>query len=669
MSFTHPSRLAALLAGYGALFLLFDTTATLFEVAPGVSTWYPSAGLNLALLIVLGARFAPVVFVASFLSGLLIANPPIPAHHLVLPNLVIAAGNAAAAEWLRRSFEPNVPFGLNAIGRFLIVAFGLPVVVSVFGVGAYVLTGLPGYTTTTLWEAVSSWWIADTVGILSITPICLLGARTFADTPVLGPASSEQLSFDLTSLRGIWTAVVDIAVVVLGIGAAFYLPTSGHFHFYVCFLPLLWIALRSGLPRTCAAILLINLSAAFTIRERGTTSDLLEFQFFMVALALTGLLLALLVSERRRSVHILQSATTRLKNRLVSVSLNTNAGQITPLRQVDEDLQEGETEPVAEPVAEPGHTRTGLWRMSDVLDSSSDVLSRSADNLVALNDLLLESRQRLDNLNAQKDKLLSLISHDLKNPLAGIRGLADVLKDDNPPDRFERPLSLIQRSAQQGLDLLDNLLTWSRLQTGHVSPDLQTHRLRTLAGEALAQLEAQASRKEVTVENSIQPGIVVRVDPFIVDTVLRNLVSNAIKFTGRGGYVSLTAYPSGDHIEVSVSDTGVGIPPERMASLFQIEEQTSMTGTEGEVGTGLGLHICRELVEAQGGTIWLDSTEGSGTTVYFTLPSPTPSVPDPSAPHVRSPIERNAGDSPAGDKPAGDAPDGDAPHAVSDTVS
>lgn len=643
MSFSHPSRLAALLAGYGALFLLFDTTATLFEVTPGVSTWYPSAGLNLALLIVLGARFAPVVFCASFLSGLLIADPPIPAHHLVLPNLVIAAGNAAAATWLRRSFEADVPFSLSTIGRFLIVAFGLPVAVSVFAVGAYVLTGLQGYATATLWSAVSSWWIADTVGILSITPLCLLGAHTLAAPPIFGPAISEQLSFDLTSLEGVWTALVDVAVVMLGIGAAFYLPAPGHFHFYVCFLPLLWIALRNGLPRTCAAILLINLYAALTIRERGTTADLLEFQFFMLALALTGLLLALLVSERRRSAHILQSATTRLKSRLASVSLNTDAGQLQAPTEAEEGTQEGKPEPVAKRVP----TRAGLWRMSDVLDSSSDVLSRSAENLVALNDQLLESRQRLDDLNAQKDKLLSLISHDLKNPLVGIRGLAEVLNDDDPPERFERPLHLIQQSSQQGLDLLDNLLTWSRLQTGHVSPDLQIHQLRTLAGEALAQLEAQATRKGVAVKNNIQPGIVVRVDPFIVDTVLRNLVSNAIKFTGRGGYVTLKAYPSGDHVEVSVTDTGVGISPEDIGALFQIEEQTSMAGTEGEAGTGLGLHICRELVEAQGGTIWIDSTEGSGTTVYFTLPSPDPSTPAPDAPPDQPPSKLQVDDLPA----------------------
>lgn len=631
MPFSHPSRLAAVIAGYGALFLLFDTTATLFEVAPGVSTWYPSAGLNLALLIVLGARFAPLVFIASFLSGLLIADPPIPAHHLVLPNLVIALANAAAASWLRRTFEPDVPFGLGTIARFILVAFGLPVVISLFAVGAYVLTGMPGYTTSTIWNAMSSWWIADTVGILTITPLCLLGVRTFAQENLLGEASRAELSFHLTSLRGVATALVDLAGVTAGVGAAFFLMEPGHFLFYICFLPLLWIALRNGLPRTSIAVFLINLAAALAIQQRGTSADLLEFQFFMVALALTGLLVSMLVSERRRSVHILQSATARLNNRLETVP--TEPHQVT---SGDASPRDRETEHGGTGHGENGHGETGilapndsvtemppgLWRLSDILASSSDVLSRSADNMVALNDMLHESKVRLGKLNAQKDRLLSLISHDLKNPLVGIRGLAEVMNENDPPERFVRPLMLVERSAQQGLDLLDNLLTWSRLQTGHFTPTDQTHRLRTLAGEALAQLETQAVKKGVTIENNIGPGIVVHVDPFIVDTVLRNLVSNAIKFTPRGGYTSLAAYPAGDFIEVAVTDTGVGIAPEQLGSLFTIEQRSSTAGTEGENGTGLGLHICQELVEAEGGTIWVDSTEGAGTTFYFTLPTP-----------------------------------------------
>ncbi len=398
---------------------------------------------------------------------------------------MIALADTAAATWLRRTFEPDVPFGLGTITRFILVAFGLPVVISLFAVGAYALTGMPGYSASTVWNAMSSWWIADTVGILTTTPLCLLGVRTVAQEHMLGEASRAELSFHLTSVRGMVTALVDLAVITAGVGAAFFLTEPGHFLFYICFLPLLWIALRNGLSRASIAVFLINLSAALAIQQRGTSADLLEFQFFMVALALTGLLISVLVSEQPRSVHILQSATARLNNRLETVPTEhppAEHPQATPSAQ-SESPGDGGTG-TQEPANNVPEMLLGLWHLSDILASSSDVLSRSADNMVALNDMLHESKVRLGELNAQKDRLLSLISHDLKNPLVGVRGLAEVMTETDPPERFARPLILMERSAQQGLDLLDNLLTWSRLQTGHFAPSDQTHRLRTLGGGA-----------------------------------------------------------------------------------------------------------------------------------------------------------------------------------------
>jgi len=150
------------------------------------------------------------------------------------------------------------------------------------------------------------------------------------------------------------------------------------------------------------------------------------------------------------------------------------------------------------------------------------------------------------------------------------------------------------------------------------------YRLRTLVTDAIGLLESQANRKQVTVENSVQPGIVAYADPLVVDTVLRNLISNAIKFTESGGYVNISACTApGNRIEVSITDTGIGISAERLKQVFEIDREASTTsGTDGETGTGLGLHLCRELIERQGGSIWADSTPNIGTTFYFTLPAP-----------------------------------------------
>jgi len=637
-----------LLVGYALLFVAFDATATLFEVAPGVSAWYPSAGLNLALLLALGARFFPVVFVATLSSGLVIASPSLPIQHLLLPSAIIALSNGAAAAWLRSSFDPDHPLDLGGMGRFVAVAVGLPAGIGVFAPTAYLVTGLPGFTLDSAWTVITSWWIADAVGILTLTPLCLILARRILAPGILDAPSTRQLRFRFHTSRD-WLHGLAQALALAGaIYLAFFLPAPGNVQFYVCFLPLLWIALGHGLPHAVIGILVLNLGATAAIHVRGTPADLIEFQFFMLVLAITGLVLGVLVSERRRATSILEAAGVRLETQLQNMSTpaamhvpdappespkdaspsapSSPAANRTPLRSSFSNGTHPDAHSSDAETAAP-HPRDA--NTQDVLVASSDILGRSAEKLVGLNEQLIQSRQHLRSVNDHKDRLLSMISHDLKNPLVGIRGLAEMLTASSVPDA-QRPLSLIQRSAQQALDLLDNLLTWARLQTGHFAPTQQVYRLRTLVTDAIGLLESQANRKQVTVENSVQPGIVAYADPLVVDTVLRNLISNAIKFTESGGYVNISACTApGNRIEVSITDTGIGISAERLKQVFEIDREASTTsGTDGETGTGLGLHLCRELIERQGGSIWADSTPNIGTTFYFTLPAPE-SAPNP----------------------------------------
>ena len=653
MSPRRIARIAGVLVGYWTLFYLFDSASTVFEVAPGVSTWYPSAGLNLALIVVMGLRFLPAVFVASFVSGLWIADPPLPAVHLILPNLILTLANGAAALWLRRVFTPRHPFTLRTIGAFVGVAVLLPGVVSTLAVASYDLTGLGGHDAGFL-SVVTGWWIGDAVGILTLAPPLIIAAAVWMRPEMLDDATLSQLQFRLNE-SGILSFTAELAIIVGSLYLAFYVPEQQHFQFYVCFLPLLWVALRHGLPRATLAALLLNVGAAVAIRHQGSVDVILEFQFFMLSLALTGLLLGLLVSERQRAARILQEAGRQLERRLGSYgtasaqrggffrpvphSARPNGARGVTLRDSTRDgsTRDGSTRDDASAHADSTKNHAGdqegdnagddpagasIRGLTDVLTSSSDLLSRSTENLVALNEQLYQSERRLNALNAQKDKFLSLISHDLKNPLVGIRGLAQMLSERDGPEDNRRPLELIERSSQQALDLLDNLLTWARLQTGHFTPEPERHSLHALVDDTIGLLESQASQKDVALENGVDTGLQVDTDPFVADTVLRNLVSNAIKFTEPGGYVSVTARAVHDGtVEVAVADTGVGIPPARRKSLFLIDHQTSTQGTEGESGTGLGLHICHELVECQDGRIWVDSTEEVGTTFYFTLPA------------------------------------------------
>jgi signal transduction histidine kinase len=612
MSSSRLGHTAGLLLAYATLFVLFDTGATFFEVAPGVSPWYPSAGLNLVLLLLVGPRFAPAVFVMLVASGLFISEPAIPLRHLLLPNLFIAALYAAAAWWLRRRFSARDVLSIRAAVRFCVTALALAGAVAVCAVLSYRWTGLyPAQDP--LIPTMLGWWVGDAVGILTVTPLLLVLALSLRPPEALSELEQSLVQFRIQSARALIGFVVEWGVLVAALTVAFFSPLSDQYQFYLCFLPLLWIALRNGLPRTVLVTAFVNVGAAAALLQRGSEADVMQFQFFMLAFSLTGLVLGVLVSERQRSVRALKRAGRALERRLEQYAASLEGPDSSSQRLFSLDWL-----PFGSPLG------------TDVLEDSEDVLHRSTENLVALNEQLLRSEQRLQDLNTNKDRFLSIISHDLKTPLFGIRGLTDVLLRQAEDDREEHLLSLIQRSTNQALELLENLLTWARLQTGQMPTEPDVHALRPVVDDCFDLLRSHALQKDVALENSVAPDLEAYVDDFSLDTVLRNLISNGIKFTPAGGYVSVDAERSsgGDEVVVTVSDTGVGISPSRRDSLFQLSPSRSTSGTNDEGGTGLGLHLCKELLDQRGCEIWVDSEVDVGTSVSFTLPTPPDAGPD-----------------------------------------
>ena len=206
-------------------------------------------------------------------------------------------------------------------------------------------------------------------------------------------------------------------------------------------------------------------------------------------------------------------------------------------------------------------------------------------------------------------------------------------------DRQQHLLSLIHQSSSQALTLLDNLLTWARLQAGSVPDDPVPNGLSSAVADCFALLDSHAQQKQIDLQNAIPAGLQVSMHDFTLDTVLRNLVSNAIKFTPDGGRVRVSAERRAEDVVVSVTDTGPGISADRCPSLFELGATGSTAGTANEPGTGLGLPVCRELLRRRGCTIWVESEEGVGSTFSFTLPAVSPSQassqtsspPDPSA--------------------------------------
>jgi PAS domain S-box-containing protein len=234
------------------------------------------------------------------------------------------------------------------------------------------------------------------------------------------------------------------------------------------------------------------------------------------------------------------------------------------------------------------------------------------------------TENKLREINAIKDKLFTIIAHDLKSPYNAQMAFLEMLMDEEvsyPPEQRNHIAKMLHDSARQSFALLDNLLLWSRTQTGRFPFKPAEISLKDVINEVMKIYQLTASLKQVELKvPEIKKNIKVNADYEMVNTVLRNLISNAIKFTPAGGVVEINCdAPDDEQIQVAVKDTGTGIQKKNLNLLFTAHEISSTPGTENEKGTGLGLIICKEFVERNGGKIWADSRQGQGSVFYFTL--------------------------------------------------
>jgi len=244
---------------------------------------------------------------------------------------------------------------------------------------------------------------------------------------------------------------------------------------------------------------------------------------------------------------------------------------------------------------------------------------------------LKRKTRELEKLNKQKDKLFSIIAHDLRSPFTSVIGFADLLVSKARTLSHGQVVSYAQivRDAASGVQsLLDNLLAWASFQIKDSALKPEKLNLAQLVAASIEPLAYMAETKGVSIFNNIGNTAALG-DEALVRIVMRNLVSNSIKFSPNGGVVHISAQtaidqqtPSGQPmVRVTVRDTGTGISPEAMSTLFELDRAVSAPGTRGEKGTGLGLYLCRDIVSRHGGTVTVDSNPGEGTSFHFTLPT------------------------------------------------
>lgn len=243
------------------------------------------------------------------------------------------------------------------------------------------------------------------------------------------------------------------------------------------------------------------------------------------------------------------------------------------------------------------------------------IIRRKNKNLSTANEKLSQSEQELKKLIQTKDRLFSIIAHDLRSPFTALLGFTELLtQQDLSPEQTREFSEHLHTSSLKLVNLIENLLQWSRSQLGSIKLTPETINLAGMVNEIIHVQQLQADAKEINIQSRVDDNHTLFADYQTLATVLRNLISNGIKFTPNGGSIAIATEESGNGLIISVSDTGVGMSSDEIDKLFKIEESYTKPGTNNEAGTGLGLIVCKEFVELNGGQIRVLSTLGVGTT-------------------------------------------------------
>lgn len=277
-----------------------------------------------------------------------------------------------------------------------------------------------------------------------------------------------------------------------------------------------------------------------------------------------------------------------------------------------------------------GSIRTLLWNSASLYsENGKNIIATIAqgqditDRKQTMEDLQ-RSEARLRELNITKDKFFSIISHDLKSPFNSILGFSELLfgsirmKNYEDVDKFAE---IIHRSSKLAMDLITNLLDWTRSQTGRMEFNPEYFEIVSLINQVLDLSEGAKHQKSITINTELPHSYAVYADKEMISIIIRNLISNAIKFTNPGGTITVKVETKPGGVQISVRDNGVGMKRETIDTLFRIDKTYSTMGTFREKGTGLGLILCKEFVEKHGGRIWVESEVGKGSTFLFTIPA------------------------------------------------
>lgn len=254
---------------------------------------------------------------------------------------------------------------------------------------------------------------------------------------------------------------------------------------------------------------------------------------------------------------------------------------------------------------------------------SKSKIKKVNQELNHISDQIIQKAWELQQANESKDKFLSIISHDLKNPISAVTGLSELLLDQSlemADEERNKYVKYIHEGCQSADQLLENLMKWVRSQTGKLEMKPQEFDICRTVNDAINLVNNAAIRKEITITSEVSPKTMVYADQEMMNTCVINLLSNAVKFTHLNGTIRISPEINGEMVNLSITDTGVGMSPENLVKLFRLDMKSGTNGTANEKGTGLGLLLVKEFIEKNHGKVNVSSEVGKGSTFTLTIP-------------------------------------------------